>query len=79
MEEKALNQLLPLAIVLLLISGQVEAKKSKINDCLAKGLQVLLETRDIKRFKATFDLETVSYICHKVIMLAQFTDDFQLL
>ena len=74
MEVKALNQLLSVAIVLLLISDQVEAQKSKINDCLAKGLQVLLETRDIKRFKATFDLETVSYIYHDVIILTQFTD-----
>lgn len=35
-----------------------EARKSKADTCLATGLDVLRETRNIKRFRATFDLET---------------------
>ena len=57
-----LNQLIFVATVFLSLSTQFEAKKSKKEECLAAGLDVLLETRDIKRFRATFDLETVSYI-----------------
>lgn len=60
MADKKLCQLLFTAIIFSLMLYTTDAGKSKTEKCLATGLDVLRETRDIKRFRATFDLETVS-------------------
>ena len=62
MREGSIFRVLLACIFLFSISTRIEAKNTKTGKCLATGLDVLRETRDIQRFRATFDLETVSFV-----------------